>query len=247
MKTVAGLASNTTCNNSTMFNPECSPKERFLLSQKWFTGLPPSTQKSVVAETQVIHAHKGERVLVAGELVQGWYGVQSGLVKIEGTGGSKGGATFIGFSAGDWFGEGAVLKNEPRRYDVVALRDTDLLCVPSQSFWAMYKSDIGFNHCLIDTLNHKLGQAMSVIDAERTRTPEQRVALSLSRLFWSRTRKLDLTQEELASFSGMARQTANRALKELQNQGVISLQMNRITVLDDRALMAIVREEPKSQ
>ena len=39
---------------------------------------------------------------------------------------SRGGkaTTFTGMTAGAWFGEGSVLKNEPRRYDVVALRDT---------------------------------------------------------------------------------------------------------------------------
>mgnify|MGYP006175323757 CR=1 FL=1 len=34
--------------------------------------------------------------------------------------------TFAGLTAGAWFGEGTVLKKEPRRYDVVALRDTRL-------------------------------------------------------------------------------------------------------------------------
>ena len=66
------------------------------------------------------------------------------------------------------------------------------------------------------------------------------MALSLSRLFWSRTRQLDLTQDELASLAGMSRQTANRALNNLQQLGVISLSMNRITVLDDAALTRVM-------
>jgi CRP-like cAMP-binding protein len=70
--------------------------------------------------------------------------------------------------------------------------------------------------------------------------PAGHVALSLSRLFWSRTRQLDLTQDELASLAGMSRQTANRALNNLQQLGVISLSMNRITVLDDTALTRIM-------
>ena len=31
--------------------------------------------------------------------------------------------SFIGVGTGGWFGEGSLLKDEPRRYDIVALRD----------------------------------------------------------------------------------------------------------------------------
>ncbi len=64
----------------------------------------------------------------------------------------------------------ATLKDQPRRYEVMALRDTELSCLPLTEFE-----------------NLRVSQAMALIDATRLRTPEQRVALSLSRQFWSRT------------------------------------------------------------
>mgnify|MGYP000895545392 FL=1 len=146
----------------------------------------------------------------------------------------------MGIAAGDWFGEGAVLKNESRRYEVVALRDTELLCLPSATFHGLFESSIQFNQFLVSCMNLRLSQAMAMIEAGRTRSPEQRIALSLSRLFWNRTRQLDLTQDELASLAGMSRQTANRVLNALQQQGVISLSMNRIRVLDDAALSRLL-------
>ena len=33
--------------------------------------------------------------------------------------------SFIGVGTGGWFGEGSLLKDEPRRYDIVALRERD--------------------------------------------------------------------------------------------------------------------------
>jgi len=127
-----------------------------------------------------------------------------------------------------------------RRYEVVALRDTELLCLPSATFHTLFASSIGFNQFLVGCMNLRLSQAMAMIEAGRTRSPEQRIALSLSRLFWNRTRQLDLTQDELASLAGMSRQTANRVLNALQQQGVISLSMNRIRVLDDAALTRLL-------
>ena len=212
----------------------------FLLTQPWFTALPQKQQEVLRAAVFTLRARKGTTVLPANEPVQGWYAVLSGLVKIESKVGAGRCSTFLGLAPGEWFGEGAVLKGEPRRYNVIALRDTELLCLPSEQFRSLSAGSIAFNQYLVERLNHKLGQAMAIIEAGRTRNPEQRVALSLSRLFWSRTRQLDLTQDELANLAGMSRQTANRALNNLQQLGVISLSMNRITVVDDAALTDVM-------
>lgn len=223
-----------------MFPAPVNPIPRFLAAQPWFNALPAQVQQALHAVVFTLRARKGTTVLPANEPVQGWYAVLSGLVKIESSVGAGRCSTFLGLACGEWFGEGAVLKDEPRRYNVIALRDTELLCLPSEQFRSLYAGSIAFNQFLVERLNHKLGQAMAIIEAGRTRNPEQRVALSLSRLFWSRTRQLDLTQDEVASIAGMSRQTANRALNNLQQLGALSLSMNRITVIDDVALTNVM-------
>jgi len=223
-----------------MFPIATSPVRRFLQTQAWFTTLPADQQDAIEAQVFTLTAARGAIVLPAHERTQGWYGVLRGLVKISGrvTAGRR--SDFLGVAEGEWFGEGAVLKNELRRYQVVALRDTALLCLPSAVFHQLHATSLPFNQCVVTCLNLRLSQAMAMIEAGRTRSPEQRIALSLSRLFWSRTRQLDLTQDELASLAGMSRQTANWVLNALQEQGVISLSMNRIKVLDDEALTRLL-------
>ena len=213
---------------------------RFLLSQPWFAALPHVQQADIETKIFTLSAARGAVILPANEPTQGWYGVLHGLVKISGRATAGRRSDFLGVAAGDWFGEGAVLKNELRRYEVVALRDTEVLCLPSATFHGLFESSIRFNQFLVSCMNLRLSQAMAMIEAGRTRSPEQRIALSLSRLFWGRTRQLDLTQDELASLAGMSRQTANRVLNALQEQGVISLSMNRIKVLDDAALTQLL-------
>ena len=59
----------------------------------------------------------------------------TGLVRI-GTGSRDGKAvSFTGMTNGAWFGEGTVLKNEARRYDAVALRDTRLALMDRATFF----------------------------------------------------------------------------------------------------------------
>lgn len=223
-----------------MFPTTSNPVQRFLSSHTWFSALTADQQAAIETQVYTLTAQRGTVVLAAHERTQGWYGVLRGLVRISGRATAGRRSDFLGVAEGEWFGEGAVLKNELRRYQVEALRDTELLCLPTTAFHHLQSSNLAFNQSLVGCMNLRLSQAMAMIEAGRTRSPEQRIALSLSRLFWSRTRQLDLTQDELASLAGMSRQTANRVLNALQQQGVIALSMNRIKIRDEAALTKLL-------
>ncbi len=213
------------------------------MAQSWYAALPSDQKGQITSQVISLSAKRGQVILPANESTQGWYGVVSGLVKISGRKRAGRRTDFLGVGSGDWFGEGAVLKKELRRYEVTALRDTSLMCLPNHLFHTLYDSNLAFNHHLVACMNLRLSQAMATIEAGRTRPPEQRIALALSRLFWSNKRQLDLTQDELASLAGMSRQTANQALNALQDRGVITLAHNRIRVRDDSALAQLLRDE----
>lgn len=222
-----------------MFAVTPSQTERCLSHQKWFRELPASLQQLVRTQAFAVRASKGEIVLPAYQPVQAWYGIAQGLVKIASSQGAQQ-STFVGLNQGTWFGEGAILKKEPRQYDVVALRDTELACIPCAVFETLLQESTRFNRFVIDELNRKLGLAMAIIQTGRSGSAQQRLALALSRMFWNQTRTLELSQDELASLAGMARQTANRALQQLEQRGIVRLAMHRITVLDEQALLQCV-------
>ena len=183
-------------------------------------------------------------MLQANAAVEGWYAVLSGVVKVQSVPVKGRSSTFLGVASGDWFGEGSALKAERRRYEVVALRDAELLCLPQAEFDELRVTSIEFNQFLVSQLNLRLNQAMAIIEASRLRTPEQRVALSLSRLFWSRTRKLSLSQDELANLVGVSRQTANGALQSLAQRGLVTLEFGGVEISDHEALTRFIFSTP---
>ena len=211
---------------------------RFMRGQPWFSALPADAQSRLLACMFTVAGHKGEIMLAAGEPVKGWYAVLSGLVKLQSSTSQGRVSAFIGVPDGEWFGEGSTLKTEPRRYDVIALRDTQLLCLPRAQFDELLADCLPFNHFLVAHLNRRLGQAMAIIEAGRLRAPEQRVALYLSHVFWQGRRRLVLSQEELGHLAGLSRQTVNRALKSLERRGLVSLEFGRVAMLDGPALAA---------
>ncbi|MCJ0763259.1 Crp/Fnr family transcriptional regulator [Variovorax terrae] len=223
-----------------MFHDISRPSTRLLQSQPWFQRLPEAARARVTERVRTQSGGKGEVLLREGEPVEGWYAVLSGLVKLQSQSPQGRLSVFLGVPGGEWFGEGSVLKTEPRRYDVIALRDTELLCLPRGQFDELRATSLEFNQALVTQMNMRLGQAMAIIEAGRIRSPEQRVALYLSRLFWHGLRRLRLSQEELGHLVGLSRQTVNRALKSLEQQGLVSLESGRVSILDEEKLARLL-------
>lgn len=214
------------------------PAPRFISAQPWFASVPAALQERLREEVFAVQGDKGAIMMPAGSAVEGWHAVLSGLVMLQSPASKGRASAFIGVPDGEWFGEGSAMKPEPRKYNVVALRPTTLLCLPLPLFATLRESSLAFNQFLVQHLNMRLGQAMTIIEAGRTQSPEHRVALYLSRLFWRSTRRLNLTQDELGQLVGLSRQTVNRVLRTLEALGIVSLDFGKVAIVDDEALGA---------
>lgn len=205
------------------------------MTQSWFKSLPEQAQEHLRTRCQTQQGAKGQCILSEGDPVDGWYAVLRGMVKLESHGDDKS-STFLGIPEGEWFGEGSALKAELRRYSVIALRDCTVMRLPLEEFEWLKKTSLEFNHFLVAHLNRRLGQAMSIIEAQRIGSPQQRVAMYLGSSFWGASRHLSLTQEELGHLSGLSRQTVNKVLRGFQDQRWVSLEFAQIRVLQPQAL-----------
>ena len=183
----------------------------------------------------------GSFVCRKGEPSLHWIGVVDGLVKINAFAETGKSVTFAGVPAGSWFGEGSVLKREPRKYDVTALRDSRVALLPDATFHWLLDNSIAFNRYLLTQLNERLSFFIGVIEQERLLDPDARVARSLSSLFnrqlYPGARPdLHISQEELGHLAGVSRQRANQALQALEAAGLLKIDYGVITVLDVEGL-----------
>jgi CRP/FNR family transcriptional regulator, cyclic AMP receptor protein len=204
----------------------------------------------VLTEQEAARALKGiiERNFAAGSYIchrgdrfDCWTGVISGLMKISAI--SEGGKamTFAGGGAGGWFGEGSVLKNEARKYDLVALRDTRLAMMNRTTFMWLFEASVGFTRFLVHQLNERMGQFIATIESDRIHDPSARVARHLAWLFnpvlYPHTgNHIEITQEELALLAGVSRQVANKCLLGLEAAGLLVTERGGITVVELEAL-----------
>lgn len=180
---------------------------------------------------------KNSYICHRGDRLDSWTGVVTGLVKMSSVSLSGKATTFVGIGAGGWFGEGSMLKNEERKYDLVALRDTRLLLMNRPTFVALSENSVGFNRYLVRQLNERLGQFVAITEHDRTFDAKARVARNLSWLCNPVLSPqvngvLEITQEEVGLLAGVSRQVANRSLQELAEEGLIDLQPGSIRPLD---------------
>ena len=178
-----------------------------------------------------------EFIFMRGDHFDFWTGMVSGLARmgIVSRGGKE--TSFTGLTAGSWFGEGSVLKNEARRYDVVALRDTRLALMDRATFIWLFENSVGFNRFLVRQLNERLGQFIALVEYGRTLDVTARLARSIASLFNpilypDLTPHLQITQEEIGALSGISRQNANRCLNRLEQEGLLRLEYGGVTIID---------------
>ena len=131
--------------------------------------------------------------------------------------------SFVGVGPGGWFGEGSLLKDEPRRYDIVALRESEIAYMPRATFTWLLDTSMAFNRFLLTQLNERLGQFIGMVEHDRLLGPDARLARCLAGMF------------NPILYHGNKphlRQRANQALQRLEQAGLLRIDYGGITVID---------------
>jgi CRP-like cAMP-binding protein len=220
-----------------------------LASIPWLQVLQDEDQSWVNSQIVVGDALAGDVVCRIGKAPTYWFGVVQGLLKMSADNAQGDSFTYAGLSAGGWFGEGTVIKREPYRYNVQALRPSVVAGLPIESFHRLLEQSIGFNRFVMNQLNERLGQFIAAREIDRMTNPDIRVARSLAALFNPVLfpgvgEVLQITQQELAYLVGLSRQRVNVALQRLVAHGWIKVTYGGVRVINLNALRSHTLDTP---
>lgn len=142
---------------------------------------------------------------------------------------------------GDFFGEMALVDNEPRSATAVASEETELLCIHRSDFQRVLTNYRSFVTGLLRSLtarlrraNHQIATLVILDSYGRT----ARAILDLAREQGKRRKDGSLVvkwpgPKEIAANVGTTQATVNRMLKDLDKQGMIDVQKAQIVVHPD--------------
>ena len=209
----------------------------FLVASGWAGALSADQLQRAHAATIVRSFQPGNFVCHKGEPSNVWVGVVSGLVKATNLSKTGKPVTFATFPANCWFGEGSLLKQEARKYDIIALRDSRVAFMPAVTFFWLLDTSISFNRFIMNQLNERLGQFLSAFEHDRLDDREARIAHALAnmlhpQLYPSRECRIEISNEELGHLVGASRQGISRSLHILEKSGLIKVGYRAITVIN---------------
>jgi CRP-like cAMP-binding protein len=143
--------------------------------------------------------------------------------------------------SGDFFGEMALLDNEPRSATAIAVEDSELLSLHRNDFQAVLSDNRSITVGLIKVLTARLRRANHQISTLALLDVYGRVARVIVDMAREEGRRLKdgriafrrATHQEIANRIGTTRETVTRMLKDLERQGMIHIEGREIIVQPD--------------
>lgn len=213
-----------------------------------FADMPTGQLQTLVGALHRRAYGKGQTILRQGEPGDSLFVVVAGRVRIY-TLSTEGQELSVWIcDDGDFFGEMALLSGEPRSASAEAMEATEVLILERQAFREYLLANPPAAIHTIEVLSRRLRSMTESAGGLMALNVTQRVArklLDLAARYGVPNEEgvvidLDLSQEAIAALVGTTRESANRALGNLRDQGLVDTARSRIRVLDPEKLKALL-------
>lgn len=203
-----------------------------LSANPFFAGFEQDALEKIAAICRQRHLTTREILFLKGDPGDGLYAIRRGLIRIGTMDDLGQRMTMNVLGGGDVFGEITLLDGEARTADAVAMEDTDMIFLPRREFLNLLNREPPIALQLISLLCARLRDVIGRLE-ETTFLPSAiRLARRILVLAADYGTDIRSSQEELASLTGVTRETVNRHLQAWKRSGVISLGRGRLLIQD---------------
>ncbi|MBT4400318.1 MAG: Crp/Fnr family transcriptional regulator [Bacteroidetes bacterium] len=203
-----------------------------------FKDLTPEQLDNVNYDKGCSFYKRGNIIFQEGHIINGFYCVHSGIVKMYKTG-IDGKEQIIRFAKkGDIIGYRSVLSNELACTTSRVIEDATLCYIQGDTLITLIKENPAFAMQLMQLTCKELGEANNYITDIAQKTVRERLAeilLLLKDTFdldENQVLQISLTREELANMVGTATESVIRLLSEFKQDKLIELQGRKIKILN---------------
>lgn len=218
----------------------------FLARVSIFQGVGSDGLARIAAITGEKSFPKKSIIFHEGDVGDTLYILKSGRVKIAKITEDGREKTLTIMQPGDFFGEMAIFDNLPRSATAEVIDDAaSVYTVAKRDFERTLMEHPSIALQIMRDLTRRIRQVNQQVEDLAFKDVHERVASTLNHLSQSEGRQigskvlinLKMTHQDLANMVGSSRETVTRALNRLQDEGVISIAHQQITINQPNALM----------
>jgi CRP-like cAMP-binding protein len=215
----------------------------FLKNVALLAGLSEVSLARMAGLCHVKNAPRGFVIFSRGDLAEAFYLVRAGLIaEFAGSRGSDVEVFIKERRPGDFFGEMAILLDEPELVTVMAVRDSALVVIRREHFLKLVDSEPSVASFLMRTFARRVKASGEQQVTHTLLQAPARLAYIVLRLEQEEGGHgtISVTQDYLAQRCSLARQTAARVLGEWRRAGWIVTNRGRIEIKDRAAISRVL-------
>jgi CRP/FNR family transcriptional regulator, dissimilatory nitrate respiration regulator len=214
-----------------------------------FQGLSDEVLEALSRRILIGTYQPGEMIIAETDLVKAFFVVVSGQVKLSKTSMEGKEQTLYLLGPGEPFGLCTAFATHDFPAETVALKKSDILTIPGAAVEEIVMKEPALLLNILRVLSRRLKESMTLIESLALKEIPQRLA---SFLILTQVREnkgngerieLPISHRELSKILGSTPEALSRALRKMQNDGVLEVQGKMITVLDRRALEDLAEGE----
>lgn len=200
-------------------------------------GLTPEQQRLVMSTMARRSFRKGDTLVFEGDVGDSLHLIERGKVAIRTSTPMGEIVTLTVLGAGESFGEQALLADDARRTaSVVALEPVETRVLHRVDFERLRAQHPSVERFLVEVMSAQVRRLSTMVLEAMYLPADRRVVRrigDLAEIYRGSAPVVDIPvrQEDLATMAGTTRQTANQVLKQLEDDGVVTLRRGGVAIV----------------
>jgi CRP-like cAMP-binding protein len=210
----------------------------FIAALPYFVGLGPQEVEDIRRVVFEKTCERNEVIVMEGEPCQAVYFVAKGSVKIVKTSAEGREQVLRIMRHGDSFNDVPLFDDGPNPASALALESSVIWGISKEKVLEFLRRYPAIADNILKVFSQRLRNLMALVEDLSFRHVTSRLARML--LEYEGEAEHRLTQQEMASLVGTAREMVGRSLKDLEAMGAIKAERSRITVINRGILQQLV-------
>ena len=216
--------------------------QEFLKTVPYFAGLNPEDLERVAKKVITRQYVKGNIIFLEHGPCEGIYFVRSGQVKIYKISAEGKEQVLKMMKEGDSFNDVPVFDEGPNPASAETVTNATVYMIPKQELLRLMADYPAIGLGIIKVFAARLRHLTMLVEDLSFRDVTGRLAKVLLEYatLGDQHPKQRLTQQEMASLIGTAREVVGRSLKSMEEQGIIRMEGRRVIIKDKKALLDLI-------